>query len=320
MRGGIGRVDEPLLYPLVALHRYSVGLTDVASRTLGRRAAANREIQVFLTINEWPGISPSGLARRLDVDRATVTRILDRLELSNVIRRRTDPDDHRVVHVRVTPGGRRRITNFEDALQLFFDSRAPDMVGVVDQLGGRLCVDSDGTPNAPMSVVGRLTSAGIRYIADVIPALQSLDVSDASERYALAEIRHAGESRPAQLAVALHLTSGGITQVLNRLESHNLVRRRHQRVGGDGRAVTVVTTAQGRRAVSIMTSVLSRHAIEIGTALAGTLRPDAAMPSTTAPGLDGQRARPRARPTRPPSQLSGTNRASTSSTMSPSTP
>ena len=50
--------------------------------------------------------SQSGLAKKLRIEGATVTRHLDRLERQGLITRSRDPDDRRQISVRLSPAGR----------------------------------------------------------------------------------------------------------------------------------------------------------------------------------------------------------------------
>lgn len=51
------------------------------------------------------GLSPHELAARAGVARATVTGLLDRLERAALLRREADPEDRRMIRIRLTPEG-----------------------------------------------------------------------------------------------------------------------------------------------------------------------------------------------------------------------
>lgn len=70
-----------------------LNLTSVQAMVLG-----------FLT--EKDQISPSELGKRTDLDSATLTGILDRLEAAGFLERRSNPDDRRSIHIHLTPKGK----------------------------------------------------------------------------------------------------------------------------------------------------------------------------------------------------------------------
>jgi DNA-binding MarR family transcriptional regulator len=58
----------------------------------------------FLT--EEDQISSSELGKRTELDSATLTGILDRLEAAGFLERRSNPDDRRSIHIHLTPKGK----------------------------------------------------------------------------------------------------------------------------------------------------------------------------------------------------------------------
>ncbi len=61
---------------------------------------------LLLLIWETPGLRQAELARRLDVEPPTITRMVRRLERSGLLERRPDPDDGRVVRIHPTARSR----------------------------------------------------------------------------------------------------------------------------------------------------------------------------------------------------------------------
>jgi DNA-binding MarR family transcriptional regulator len=70
-----------------------LNLTSVQAMVLG-----------FLT--EEDQISSSELGKRTELDSATLTGILDRLEAAGFLERKSNPDDRRSIHIHLTPKGR----------------------------------------------------------------------------------------------------------------------------------------------------------------------------------------------------------------------
>lgn len=70
-----------------------LNLTSVQAMVLG-----------FLT--EEDQITSSELGRRTELDSATLTGILDRLEAAGYLERKSNPDDRRSIHIHLTPKGK----------------------------------------------------------------------------------------------------------------------------------------------------------------------------------------------------------------------
>ena len=70
-----------------------LNLTSVQAMVLG-----------FLT--EEDQITSSELGKRTELDSATLTGILDRLEAAEFLERKSNPDDRRSIHIHLTPKGR----------------------------------------------------------------------------------------------------------------------------------------------------------------------------------------------------------------------
>ena len=70
-----------------------LNLTSVQAMVLG-----------FLT--EEDQITSSELGKRTELDSATLTGILDRLEAAGYLERKSNPDDRRSIHIHLTPKGK----------------------------------------------------------------------------------------------------------------------------------------------------------------------------------------------------------------------
>jgi DNA-binding MarR family transcriptional regulator len=70
-----------------------LNLTSVQAMVLG-----------FLT--EEDQITSSELGKRTELDSATLTGILDRLEAAEFLERKSNPDDRRSIHIHLTPKGK----------------------------------------------------------------------------------------------------------------------------------------------------------------------------------------------------------------------
>ena len=95
--------DEPLSRQIVMSAKTIKGLFEDA---LAQEGASLATWVVLNGVERGRWASQSGLAKKLRIEGATVTRHLDRLERQGLIRRSRDPDDRRQISVRLTPAGK----------------------------------------------------------------------------------------------------------------------------------------------------------------------------------------------------------------------
>ena len=69
-----------------------------------RLTTAQATVLAFL--NEEDGITSAELGKRIQLDSATLTGLINRLEAANLLKRRKDREDRRAVRVFLTPPGR----------------------------------------------------------------------------------------------------------------------------------------------------------------------------------------------------------------------
>lgn len=67
------------------------------------------------------GISQGEVSHKFEVDPSRVTRLAQRLEKEGLLRRERDPEDNRVVRLRVTEEGRRLIESRQERRERFED-------------------------------------------------------------------------------------------------------------------------------------------------------------------------------------------------------
>lgn len=84
----------------------------------------------------------------------------------------------------------------------------------------------------------------------------------------LCALERDGQLRPRDVQALTPLTSGGTTNLLDRLAALDLVSRSHDTVSGDRRAVVVALTASGRRIVAATAGVFAAEAASIRSFLA----------------------------------------------------
>ncbi|HEY3547562.1 MAG TPA: MarR family transcriptional regulator [Propionicimonas sp.] len=236
----------------------------------------NRDAQVLLTIHRRPGLAPSALADRLGISRALVSQSLGRFHTAGLITRDLDPVDHRSWRVSLSALGRRRVHAFEAQLGSWLSESAPTVRAMLTLLD-RAHYEESGDPVAPLDAVAGLAAAGAPYVADVTTRLLPFGAASGTDRHALTILNACGSQRPVELAVALSLTTSGVSALLDRLETAGLVQRRHGSADSDRKAVEVSLTDRGAEAAQITLDEVSRHADRMMGALAATLkvRPEA---------------------------------------------
>ena len=91
-----------------ALLRTGSELLTAFEAILGHHGLSQGRFLTLIVMNRNPdeAASPSSLAEKVGVKRATMTGLLDRLERDDLIERRADQQDRRKIGVRLTPKGR----------------------------------------------------------------------------------------------------------------------------------------------------------------------------------------------------------------------
>ncbi len=83
--------------------------SQLASRFLSQKVAELNltpvQALVLGFLHQEDQITSSELGRKSELDSATLTGILDRLETAGVIERKNNPDDRRSIHIHLTPKG-----------------------------------------------------------------------------------------------------------------------------------------------------------------------------------------------------------------------
>lgn len=90
-----------------ALHRAARAMTAAYQSELGELGLTYPQYLVMLSLWEEDGARVSRLGERLELDSATLTPLLKRMEGRGLVERRRSRDDERVVEVYLTPEGRK---------------------------------------------------------------------------------------------------------------------------------------------------------------------------------------------------------------------
>jgi DNA-binding MarR family transcriptional regulator len=152
------------------------------------------------------------------------------------------------------------------------------MADAVDDLLAQWAQQRPDLDPSPMGVIGRLSRAARLVEARLRPVFAAHDLDPASFDVLATLRRHDRPLSPTELTRAAMVTSGAITQRLDRLEARGLVGRAPR--AGDGRGVVVALTPQGRALIdrALPDHVANEHRILAGldagerAALAAALR------------------------------------------------
>ena len=101
-------LDPSALKTCVVLLRTGSDLLTVFEAILGKHGLSQGRFLTLIVMNRTPdeAISPSTLAEKVGVKRATMTGLLDGLEQKGLVKRLAHPEDRRKVSIRLTDEGR----------------------------------------------------------------------------------------------------------------------------------------------------------------------------------------------------------------------
>jgi DNA-binding MarR family transcriptional regulator len=102
---------------LVSLRRIIRAIDLYSRQLMDQHGLTGPQLATLQEIARIERVSPTELARRLQISQATVTGILDRLEKRGFINRSRNGDDRRGVEVGITEAGRQMLVNAPPLLQ-----------------------------------------------------------------------------------------------------------------------------------------------------------------------------------------------------------
>ena len=104
-------IDPAAVVSYLVLLRVASDVLAAIEAYLARHDMSQGRFTVLCLLNRNPDqpMSPSDLAARSGVTRATMTGLLDGLERENLVRRDPDRNDRRMLMVELTPSGRRML-------------------------------------------------------------------------------------------------------------------------------------------------------------------------------------------------------------------
>jgi DNA-binding MarR family transcriptional regulator len=247
---------------------YSVEITEVIDGVVGAGSSSNHEVQVLTHLFNAGPTNRRGLRELTGLSRNGIAQLVGRLDELGLVSSTHGLDDKRVVLCALTRSGRRRIRELGTTLEEFFESSAPFVTEIVELLTGERAVVREHQRGTPLEIAGLMGGAGASLSRRLD---EELGVNGLRPRLALATLAVWGTARPVQLADLLGVSSGGLTYIIDQLESDGLVQRTYGDVAHDRRAVVIALTPAGRASAQIMADLLHDHADDLAGALAETL-------------------------------------------------
>ena len=253
------------LAQILILVRRMTQVFDVGIEREGLHALhGNSEVLVCVSLFREGPQRPRDLQEVAGLTSGGLTKLVDRLETAGLVQRgvRRGEVDGRAVEVRLMPAGRHAVVRM---LQVIDDSRgdcrplAKEIVQLVEACGGgpNPDIESCGELLVCITRLGSLLVDAVAGAPDAAPSIEYTSV------LVLCHAELEGGCRPGGLMDLLDLSSGGVTKLLDRLESDGLVRREYGSVDTDRRAVVVTATAQGRRVMLRALTRVARHLDEM---------------------------------------------------------
>ena len=143
--------------PLVSLYTLIKDLDQLMRRRFEERVRAagldlsRPQYRVLIFLDRYPGITQARLAEYLDVEKMTVTGLLDRMEKRGWVERRRDPNDRRAYSLHLLPVVRPIVDQLEDIIARWQDdysARLPAeimarLIGDLETLKARLAMDAE---------------------------------------------------------------------------------------------------------------------------------------------------------------------------------
>jgi DNA-binding MarR family transcriptional regulator len=115
-----------LVTSIMRLQQIFLSRADAVLRPLGL-TFARYEVLMLLSFSQKGALPLGKIGERLQVNAASVTNAVDRLEADGLVARRSNPDDGRGTLARLTAAGRRTAVQATDAMneQVFMDLGVP---------------------------------------------------------------------------------------------------------------------------------------------------------------------------------------------------
>jgi len=140
----VDRILETLIY----LYTESRRVTKEMAR---RHGVTGPQLTAVKMLEGFGDLSLSALSARMSAKNSTITGIVDRMERDELVLRVRDPDDRRVVRIRLTPKGRAlargvpvgSMETFAGALRSLSDTERDELLRILAKLADHVRDDLD---------------------------------------------------------------------------------------------------------------------------------------------------------------------------------
>lgn len=157
-------MDEPITHAALRAIRRILRAADQGGRRLAAATGLTpSQLLVLQEIEKRGETTPGTVASALQFGQATVTNILDRLEMAGLVTRRRSERDRRQILLRITQDGQERLETAPDLLQERFNRHFGDLaaweqamiLSALERVGQLLDISDDNA--APLIDTGAIT-------------------------------------------------------------------------------------------------------------------------------------------------------------------
>jgi DNA-binding MarR family transcriptional regulator len=247
----------------LAINDLGLALTRAIDRVGGHGLSANADVVVLRRLDAGPQ-RPRDLLESSGLTSAGLTNLFDRLEQRGLVARvHGSLDDRRGVLVEATPAGHELARAVRDTIGTTFDELAALRRRILRLVGAPTRRLRHAPPD---EVIERLAALGDAMVQASTLDEHPLDPSPTRTLVVLAAAAEGG-TRPREILARTTLSTGGVTQLLDRLEDEGLVTRTTGRPP-DRRAVSVQPTPAGSTALARCMDRLQAYQDKIADAIA----------------------------------------------------
>jgi DNA-binding MarR family transcriptional regulator len=243
----------------------------------------NVAITVLARVSTDGPTRPRDLLGPTRLTRGGLSNLFDRLEAAGLIERSYGdvPGDRRGATIAATDAGAEVATRISQIVALVLQEHQAALaqltatLAVIDPHWRPQAVATPRTSTKQLEQLGRLGAALSE--SEALAFTTDDDPSPGHTAVVLCSAAQRGHTRPKELCERTGLTSGGVSQLLDRLEVANLIRRRTG-LATDRRAVTIELTQQGHQRLERLLISASNHLSLLRLALSSPRKRDPANP------------------------------------------
>jgi len=234
------------------LGRFNDQMTRIVDDAFGTQWAEIEEILAIIALVHDHVVSTRRIAQVSGMNRRAISRMLARLRAEGLIMTRPSDKDGRVVDVVLTDRGELQSEKFRASIADFF-RLSRDLAHEIS--GGITTAEPlrAGAPSSdPIDLLRRVCEAGASLVG-YMPDAATQGQLAARQRAALVQITIQAGVRPSDLSSSLGVSPAGAAYIVDQLCAKGYVRRVHDAMPEDRRAVVLEATREGASAVRAVT-------------------------------------------------------------------